>query len=180
MHDGLVAPLQGALGELTGLLDALSLDVVIERFTEVRDRLTALVDGLRPTVVLAEPLGAFEAIKTTLAAFDPMGPVRTVVDGLKAEITAFATDLAPSTLLAPVLTVYDDLAAGIAAFDIAGLLEPVLAALDEIGRIVDRGIDEVIDALGSLKEACESEGGPIPGLDLSIAASVDVGGGFGL
>ena len=56
----------------------------------------------------------------------------------------------------------------------------MLAALDEIGRIVDRGIDEVIDALGSLKEACESEGGPIPGLDLSIAASVDVGGGFGL
>ena len=76
---------------------------MIERFTEVRDRLTALVDGLRPTVVLAEPLGAFEAIKTTLAAFDPMGPVRTVVDGLKAEITVFVTDLAPSTLLAPVL-----------------------------------------------------------------------------
>ena len=46
--------------------------------------------------------------------------------------------------------------------------------------IIDRGIDEVIDALGNLQSACESEGGAIPGLDLSIAASVDVGGGFGL
>jgi len=176
IHDGLVAPLQGAVGELGGLLDALSVDALLADVTAVRDRLTALVDGLRPGVVLAAPLAAFDGLVTTLDTFDPMGLVRTVVDGLRTEITSFATDLAPTTLLAPVLTLYDDLAAAIGAFDVAGLLEPVLNALDEIGRIIDRGIDEVIDALGSLQAACESEGGPIPGLDLSIAASVDVGG----
>jgi hypothetical protein len=180
IRDGLLAPLRGVVAELIGLLDALSLEPLVGRFTEIRDRLTGIVGGLRPSAVLAGPIAAFDAIKDTLAAFDPMGPARAVVDGLKSEITAFATDLAPSRLLAPVLTVYDDIAAGIGAFDVAGLVEPVLNALHEIGRIIDQGIDAVIAALGSLKAACESEGGPIPGLDLSIAASVDVGGSFGL
>jgi hypothetical protein len=176
VHDGLVAPLQQVVDELTGLLDALSVDTLLGDFTAVRDRLTSLVEGLRPSVVLAAPLGAFSGLQDTLATLDPLGPVRTVVDGLRTEIDAFAHDLAPSVLLAPLLTLYDDIAGVIGSFDVAGLLEPVLAALDEIGRIIDRGMDEVIDALGHLKTACSSDGGPIPGLDLSIAASVDVGG----
>lgn len=178
VHGGFVAPLQGAVGELHGLLDALSVEALLSDVTAIRDRLTALVAGLRPSVVLAAPLAAFEGLVAALDTFDPMGPVRIVVDALRSEITAFATDLAPSTLLAPLLTLYDDLAGAIGAFDVAGLLAPILAALDEIGRIIDLGIDEVIDALASLKSACESEGGPIPGLDLSIAANVDVGGFF--
>jgi len=180
VHDGVVAPLQSAVGELTGLLDLLTIEALTADLTAIRERLVAVVVGLRPSTVLAEPLAAFEGLRTTLSTFDPLGPVRVVVDAMKAEITAFATDLAPTTLLAPVLDLYDELAAAVGAFDVAGLLEPVLAALHEIARIIDRGIDEVIDALGKLKTACESEGGAIPGLDLSVAASVDVGGALGL
>ena len=176
VHDGLVAPLQRAVGEVAGLLDALSADSLLRDFIAVRDRLTALVEDLRPSTVLAAPLTAFSGLQHTLDTFDPLGAVRTVVDGLRAEIDGFAHDLAPSTLLAPLLTLYDDIAGAIGRFDVAGLLEPVLAALREIGRIIDGGMDEVIDALGHLKTACESGGGPIPGLDLSVAASVDVGG----
>ncbi len=180
VRDGLIAPLRGAIGELNGLLDALSVSALTQRFTDVRDHLTAVIEGLRPATVLAEPLAVFDAVKATLATFDPMGPARAAVDALKAEITSFAHDFAPTTVLAPVLTVYDDIAGGVNAFDVSGLLTPVLNALDEIGRIIDHGMDEVIDAIGELKSACESDGGPIPGLDLSLAASVDVGGSFGL
>jgi hypothetical protein len=176
VHDGLIGPLQAVVSELTGLLDALSVDALLADLTAVRTRLVALVEGLRPSTVLAVPLAAFIDLQHTLDAFDPMGPVRAVVDGLRTEITEFARDLRPSTVLALVLTLYDDIAAAIGAFDVAGLLEPVLAALHAIGDIIDRGMDEVIDALAKLKVACESEGGPIPGLDLSVAASVDVGG----
>jgi hypothetical protein len=176
VHDGVVAPLKSVVDELGGLLDGLSVDALLADFTSVRDRLTALVDGLRPSTVLAAPLAAFAGLQHTLDTFDPMGPVRTVVDALRSEIDGFARDFAPTTLLAPVLTLYDTLAAAIGSFDVVGLLEPVLAALREIGRIIDRGMDEVIDALADLKAACESDGGPIPGLDLSVAASVDVGG----
>jgi len=176
VHDGLVAPLQRAVGEVTGLLDALSADSLLRDFIAVRDRLTALVEGLRPSTVLAAPLAAFAGLQHTLGTFDPLGAVRTVTDGLRAEIDGFAHDLAPSALLAPLLTLYDDIAGAIGSFDVTGLLDPVLAALREIGRVIDGGMDEVIDALGRLKTACESDGGPIPGLDLSVAASVDVGG----
>lgn len=176
IHDGLVVPLSGVLVELTGLLDALSVDPLLADFTDVRDRLTALVEGLRPSTVLAAPLAAFDGLRHTLETFDPLEPVRAVVDGLRAEIDAFAHDFAPSTLLAPLLTAYDDLAHLIGGFDVAGLLEPVLGALAEIGRVIDQGMDGVIDALAKLKAACASDGGPVPGLDVSVAASVDVGG----
>ncbi|HEY5981719.1 MAG TPA: hypothetical protein VIT41_18995 [Microlunatus sp.] len=176
VHDGLVVPLTGVLGELSGLLDALSVDAVLADVLAIRDRLGVLVDGLRPSTVLAAPLAAFDGLQHTLATFDPLAPVRLVVDGLRTEIAAFAHDVAPSTLLAPLLTLYDDLAGLIAAFDVAGLLEPVLNALAEIGRVIDHGMDGLIDALARLKAACASDGGPIPGLDLSVAASVDVGG----
>ena len=38
----------------------------------------------------------------------------------------------------------------------------------------------MIDALERLQAACSSGGGLIPGLDLSVAGSVDVGGALGL
>lgn len=176
VHDGLVVPLTQVVGELTGLLNALSTEALLADLTAIRERLIALVEGLRPSTVLAAPLAAFDGIQHTLETFDPLAPVRTVVDGLRAEIDAFAHDFAPSTLLAPLLTLYDDLARLIGSFDVAGLLEPVLGALAEIGRVIDHGMDGVIDALEKLKAACASDGGPIPGLDVSVAASVDVGG----
>ena len=176
VHQGLVVPLQSVLTELTGLLDALSVEALLADFTALRTRLVGIVDGLRPSVALAAPLAAFTGLQSALAAFDPMGPVRVVVDGLRAEIQTFARDLAPSTLLAPVLDLYDEIAAAIGTFDVAGLLDPVLTALREIGAVIDRGMDEVIDALARLKRACESEGGAIPGLDISVSASVEIGG----
>ena len=51
----------------------------------------------------------------------------------------------------------------------------MLTALHELERQVDGGMDEVLDALEKLKSACSSSGGPIPGLDLGVSASVDVG-----
>ena len=175
-----LAPLRQAIGTVDAILDGLSTAALVEGVEAVRDELTGLVDGVRPSVVLAEPLAALTALQATLATFDPLGPVRLVVEAMRAEVDAFAQDLAPTTLLAPVLAVYGELTALVGAFDVAGLIEPVLQVLDALAAIIDRGIDAVIDSLTSLKAACESEGGVIPGLDLSIAASVDVGGGFGL
>jgi hypothetical protein len=176
----LLAPLREAIGIVDGVLDALSVEAVTSELTAVRDDLVALVDGVRPSVVLAVPLAALTGLQTTLAEFDPLGPVNTVVNAMRAEVDAFTTDLAPTALLGPVLTLYDELEGTIGAFDPNGLLEPVLGVLHALEQIIDRGIDEVIDSLAKLKVACESEGGVIPGLDLSVAASVDIGGGFGL
>ena len=180
VRDGLFAPFREGVTELQGVLGALTIDQLSGGVGALHQQLVDTVNGLRPTVALAEPLGLFDNVRHTLDAFDPFAPVQAVIDELRTLITGFVDDFTPTVVLAPVLTVYDQLAALIGGFDLAGLLEPVITRLQAIGGDIDRGMDKVIDALVRLKNACESDGGPIPGLDLSVAASVDVGGAFGL
>jgi hypothetical protein len=180
VHDGVVAPLTDGVGQIQELTDALSVTGLLAGVDGVRSDLLGLVDAVRPENVLSEVLGTFDNLRTTLHDLDPLAPIRIAVDTLKSTVETFTREFAPSTLLAPVVTVYDDLAALVGAFDVEGLLEPVLTALHELERQIDGGMDEVIDALEKVKAACNSPGGPIPGLDLSVAASVDVGGALGL
>lgn len=180
VHDGVVAPLTEGVAELQALVDALSVDTLLGGIEGVRTELLGLVDELRPTTVLEAPIATFENLRTTLATLDPLAPVRVAVETLRGTSDRFAAEFAPSVLLAPVIAVHHDVAGLVGAFDVAGLLDPVLAALGDIGRQLDDGMDEVIDALAELQAACSSDGGPIPGIDLSVAASVDLGGALGL
>jgi len=128
--------------------------------------------------VLAGPIAAFTELRALLDGFDPLAPVQAAVDAIRALVTGFADELRPSTLLAPVVDVYERLVGLVGAFDLKALLEPIVASLHTIDGQIDHGMDGVIDALARLRDACESDGGPIPGLDLSVAASVDVSGGL--
>jgi hypothetical protein len=179
VHDGVVVPLTDAVAEVQQLIDSLSVTALLGGVEGVKDDLLGLVDAVRPEHVLSDVIGTFTGLRDTLHALDPLAPIRIAVETLRSTVDTFTREFAPSKLLEPVVTVYDDLAALIGAFDVAGLLEPVLTALGELQRQIDGGMDEVIDALEKLKDACNSEGGPIPGLDLSVAASVDIGGGLG-
>jgi hypothetical protein len=179
VHEGVVLPLTQSVAEVQELIDALSVDTLLGGVEGVRSDLLELVDAVRPTVVLADVIGTFDSLRSTLQALDPLAPVRIAVETLRSTVDTFINEFAPSSLLAPVVTVYGDLAALVGAFDVAGLLEPVLGALHDLERQIDAGMDEVIDALEKLKDACASDGGAIPGLDLSISASVDLGGGLG-
>ena len=180
VRDGVFAPLHDGIDEIEGLLDALSVTTLTAGLTALHEQLTAKIDALRPGVVLAGPLSLFDDLRSNLDAFDPLAPVQTAVDELRALIVEFVEQFAPTVVLAPVLEVYDRLSSLIGSFDLGALLDPVLTRLQAIGADIDSGMNRVIDALERLQEACESDGGPIPGLDLSIAASVDVPGGFGL
>jgi hypothetical protein len=179
VHEGIVVPLTDAVAEVQQLIDALGVTPLLAGIEGVKDDLLGLVDAVRPEHVLSDVIDTFDDLRDTLHALDPLAPVRIAVETLRATVDTFVDEFAPSKLLAPVVTVYDDLAALIGSFDVAGLLEPVLGALGELQRQIDGGMDEVIDALQKLKDACNSDGGPIPGLDLSVAASVDIGGGLG-
>lgn len=180
VREGLFAPLREGIVELEGLLDLLDVAALTAGVDELHEQLVTKIEELRPQVALAAPLDLLDDIRTTLAAFDPFAPVQGAIDDLRALIVDFVGEFAPTVVLAPVLTVYDQLRSLVGSFDLAGLLDPVFALLQGIGSDIDAGMNEVIDALIRLQEACESDGGPIPGLDLSIAASVDVGGAFGL
>ena len=97
---------------------------------------------------------------------------------MHAAVDVLARDFAPTTLLGPALDLYDEVIGVIEALNVATILQPVLDALDGLKGQLDTGMDQVIDALAHLKEACESDGGMIPGLDVAIDVDVDVGGLF--
>jgi hypothetical protein len=171
VHDGVVAPLQAAVGTLTGALAAIDVGFIGDEVRTIHDELVQKVDQLRPTTLLAPVLEAFGDAKDALAAFDPFAPVKAVVDGLKAAITQVAEELRPTVLMEPVLDLFDDLRSALGALDVGDILRPVLDALEGIAAQLDEGMDRVIDALAHLKEACASDGGMIP----DIGVSVDVG-----
>ncbi len=77
------------------------------------------------------------------------------------------------------IEVHHEVRDAISGLDVAGLLQPVLDALDGIEQQLEEGMDRVVDSLGRLKDACESDGGLLPDLGISVGASVDLGSAAG-
>ena len=177
-HEGVVAPLRGAVDQVTDAIDAIDLGFVADELAGLRDEVVGMVDAIRPTTVLAEVLTALDQAKAALAIFDPLGPAKDVVEAMHNAVDVLARDFAPTTLLGPALVLYDEVIGVIEGLNVATILQPVLDALDGLKGQLDTGMDQVIDALAHLKEACESDGGMIPGLDVAIDVDVDVGGLF--
>jgi hypothetical protein len=174
VHEGIVAPLTDAVATIQGALDAIDLSFLSDEVRKVHDELVAKIEAIRPSAVLHDVLGALDDAKAAIVALDPLGPVRAVVDLLKAAIDQVATDLRPTVVLKPVLDVYHELRDALGALAVRELLQPVLDALDGIAAQLEDGMDGVVTALEHLQSACESDGPSIP----DIGISVDVGIGL--
>jgi hypothetical protein len=153
VHDGFVAPLNDALATIKGALDALDISFIQKDLQALHDQIAADIDQLRPSVLLADVLNAFDATKATIAAFDPLAPVRTAIDAMKAAIDDVANHYRPTVLLAPVLDLYDDIVKALGTLDVHKLLDPVLKALADIKTQLDGGLDETAAALKQLQAA---------------------------
>jgi hypothetical protein len=172
VHDGLVAPLQEGVGELTDAFAAIDIGFLGDEISSIRGELAAKVDSVRPTHLLSEVLTAFGAAKTALAGFDPFAAVKEVVDELKEAIREFAEQFRPTRLLRPALDLYHELRSSLGALSVRDLLQPVLTALHGIEQQLEEGMDEVIDALEALNEACASDGGLLPDIGISVDAGI--------
>ena len=153
VHDGFVAPLNDALATIKGALDALDISFIQKDLQALHDQIAADIDQLKPSVLLADVLNAFDETKATIAAFDPLAPVRTAIDAMKAAIDDVANHYRPTVLLAPVLDVYDDIVKALGTLDVHKLLDPVLKALDDIKTQLDDGLDGTAAALKQLQAA---------------------------
>ena len=60
-------------------------------------------------MLLAGVLSAFDQTKATIAAFDPLAPVRTAIDAMKAAIDDVANHYRPTVLFASVFGLHDEL-----------------------------------------------------------------------
>lgn len=153
VHDGLVAPLQDALSTIQGALDVLDISFIRTELQALHDQITVDIEQLRPSVLLADVLNAFDETKATIAGFDPLAPVRTAIDAMKAAIDDVANHYRPTVLFAPLLDLYDEIVKALGTLDVRKLLDPILKALDDIKTQLDSGLNGTAEALKQLQAA---------------------------
>lgn len=153
VHDGVVAPLQSAVSDLKSLVDDLDISFLRDDLQAIHDAIAADIDALKPSNLLGDVLSAVEVTQQTIAAFDPLAPVRDVVDAMKAAVTEVANEFRPTALFASILTAYEHILDAASGLDVQNLLKPILDAIDEVNRQLHEGLDETADALDHLQAA---------------------------
>jgi hypothetical protein len=111
-----------------------------------------------------------------VAGFDPLAPVREVIDAARAAAESVLESARPTVVFAPVVDIHQQVVGLAAGLDVASLLRPVLEALDSLAGQLDDGFDRTIDALQRLQAALPSEVVESP-LGGSVSGSIDVGFG---
>lgn len=174
--DAVVTPIREALADVRSVIDALDISFVRTELAAARDDVVDTVEALRPSALLAPALTEVADLRDRVASFDPLAPVRAVVDGLVAVIDTFEREFAPTALAAPALEAYDTVRGAVTAVDIDNVLGPVLDALAGIEAQLTDGMNRVITALAGVQEACASEG---PSLGAAVGAAADLAGAAG-
>lgn len=174
--DAVVTPLREALADVRSVIAALDISFVRTELTAARDDVVATVETLRPSALLGPALTEVTDLRDRVASFDPLAPVRAVVEGLVAIIDTFERQFAPTALAAPALDAYDTVRGAVAAVDIDNVLAPVLDALAGIEAQLTDGMNRVITALAGVQEACASGG---PSLGAALGAAADLAGAAG-
>jgi hypothetical protein len=181
-----ITPIRDALGSVRAVVETLDIAFVRTEITAARDDVVTTIEALRPSALLGPVLTDVEGLRARVLAFDPLAPVRAIVDGLVITIDTFEQQFAPTVLTAAALQTYDTVREVVAAIAIDEVLRPVLDALDGVAAQLEDGMGRVIDALKNAQDACAS-GGPSLGAALGAAAdlvgaagSISVSGSFGL
>jgi hypothetical protein len=110
-----------------------------------------------------------------LETFDPLAPVRAVIDDLTLTINTTFDTLRPSVIFQEVCDIYDTILELAAGLDVRSLLEPILTALEGIAAQLDIGLEETAEALGRLQAALPGEVS-----SSSASGSVSISGGISL
>ena len=176
--DAVAAPAQHAIAELIRLIDEIDLGPVRQSVDSVFQGIRHEIESLQPAQLLAEPLGAFDAVKAEVAAFDPLKAVLAIVDGLRAAINRILGKLKAEVILATPLEIYGHIMLELGKLDIRGLLTPVLDQLDAIAAQVDGGLTVTVEAFKRLQESLPSGEGSALELVASVSVDVDVDLGF--
>jgi hypothetical protein len=179
----LLDPVRGVIDEVVQLLRLIDLAAITQGLDDVvqagRDQILAL----DPVRLLEPTLAAFDALKADVLAFDPVAPLRELIDGLKATIARVLDKLNVERLLAPAGQIFDTLLGTLRALDPDGIVQPLVAALRTLAGDIASGIEGLRDALKRLQAAIPStEGlaiaGAIGGAAEALGVDVDVDIGF--
>ncbi|HEY1365831.1 MAG TPA: hypothetical protein VGF23_01915 [Gaiellaceae bacterium] len=153
VHDGFVAPLDGAITDLERALAAIDLKLVIADLQGIHDDIGAKLTPFRPSTLLGPHVDKLDELKKMVVEFDPLGPVRDVLDRLQAIVLELGETYRPSNLLTPLFEAYDAIVSAAGALDVRRLLKPITDALAEIEQQLDVGLGETGASFARLQTA---------------------------
>ncbi len=166
---GVIDPLRSGIASVRSALAAIDLAPLLQSLDEIHAEVLGQVQALSPDALLGGALGEVNALKATLAGADPLAPVITILTAVRDTIARVLAKLSLEKLLEIPLAVYDEVLAALARLDVAALIAPLRAQLDEIARQVHDGLDRTVGSFERLQEALPSGGG---GSSVSVSVSV--------
>jgi hypothetical protein len=170
--DAVIGSGQQAVDSVTNLLSLLDLAPLVGELTgyqqQVRDEVAAVTPDNLLGGVVAEAL----AVLQRLHDFDPLAPVRQVIDGARKSADEVFESARPTVVFAPVVKLQQTVTGLAKGLDVLALLTPILDALDALAGQLDSGFDRTGDALTDLQGALPSEVSDSP---LGGAVSADIG-----
>ena len=168
-------PLRHAIDDIVRLLRLIDLGQITQGLDDVVKAGKQQILALDPTTVLAPTLASFDALRAEVEAFDPLAPIRAVVDGLRLTATRILDKLSVERLIEPASKTFDDLLTVLRQLDVDGLVQPLVDALHALADDIFRGLEQLRDALKRLQAAIPStEGLALAGV-VDVAVDVDLG-----
>jgi translation elongation factor EF-1beta len=152
----LVVPIKEAVSQIQTLLDTINIKLISDELKAVHTQIRTELLAFRPSVLLAEPLDAFDDLRGGIEAFDPLAAVRTVIDEFKEEAEELLGPeslLRPSVMFAGLLEQYQRILSLADQLNVRDALQPVLAELDAIKEQLDDGLSETGEAFTRLQGA---------------------------
>ena len=147
---GLVAPVKEGIAELQALVDAIDIGIITDELKAVHTALRDQITALRPSGLLEEPLTAFEDLQATVADYDPLAPVRTVIDAFKDSV-AVLESLRPTVLLESLIQTYERILDAAGDLNVRELLAPILEELAVIAERLDDGLERTGESFAGLQ-----------------------------
>ncbi|MEO8619778.1 MAG: hypothetical protein ABI625_01860 [bacterium] len=168
--DAILAPLKAGIASARAALDAIDLAPLLAALDAIHAEVIAQIQLLSPDALLGPALAEVTALQQSLTSADPLAPVLTILNAVRDTIARVLAKLSLEQLLATPLAVYDELLAELSKLNVAALIAPFRAQLDDIARQVDEGLDRTVVAFERLQDALPSGGG-----GSSVGVSVSVG-----
>lgn len=157
--DAVLAPLKAGVASARAALDAIDLAPLLASLDAIHAEVISQIQSLSPDALLGPVLAEVNALKQTLTSADPLAPVTQILNGVREIIARVLAKLSLDKLLVTPLAIYDDLLNELSRLDVAALIAPLRAQLDDIAKQVDEGLDVTVTSFERLQAALPSGGG---------------------
>lgn len=157
--DAILDPLKNGIASVRAALDAIDLAPLLASLDAIHAAVLSDIEAFSPDALLGSVLASVTALKATLTSADPLAPVLEILNGVRDTIARVLAKLSLETILATPLAIYDEVLKDLSALDVAKLIAPLRAELDDIAHQVDDGLDKTVASFQRLQAALPGGGG---------------------